>query len=179
MKIKAIGLLFGFFFLTIVINYGYTREKPHANLFKSEDGKQPLYCVYCHKLRNSGNVNPLWRMDKTSSYKDYISASLTGDLGSYANVDIDYSVSSIVELCLGCHEMTKHDNDFGHSFSAKVIGNKKTKIKAKLGTNGKISNKLKLYNNTMTCTTCHDPHSSTFKLLTDTQDKLCNECHDK
>ncbi len=157
----------------------FAGEKPHANLYRGDDKSQAIYCSFCHKLRSSSNITAKWKMDKNSSYQDYISATITNSSLDLDIIEMNNTVSSIVDLCLSCHDMTKHDNNYGHSFTAKVIGNKKTKIKAKVGADGKVANKLKLYNNIMTCTTCHDPHSSNFKLLTDSKDKLCNECHDK
>ncbi|MCA1933367.1 MAG: cytochrome c3 family protein [Calditerrivibrio sp.] len=158
----------------------WANNKPHANLFRNNGTNKGLYCIFCHKLRNSENTVSVWKLDKKSSYSDYISSTIyIGSDGIIDSSEIDYNVSSIVDLCLSCHEMTKHDNNYGHSFTSKVIGNNKTKIVAKIGPDGKISGKLKLYNNTMTCTTCHDPHESNFKLLTNSLDKLCNDCHQK
>lgn len=167
--------------LGVFVFPGIAKDKPHSNFFKTGEKGVGAYCLFCHKLRNPENVRAIWKLDsEKSSYNDYISATTSADFINYqTNPEIDYRVISIVELCLGCHDMTKHDNIYGHSFASKVVGNTKTKISVKIAPDGKISGKLKLYNNVMTCTTCHDPHESSFKLLTDSMDKLCNDCHNK
>lgn len=158
----------------------YAKGSPHAGLFidKSTNNYDKKFCLFCHKLRNSGDIKPKWKIDNISSYKDYISATLDPKDVMVDSMEVDYEILGIVDLCLSCHNTTYTRLDHGHSHNAQVIGNKVVK-NIKLDKEGKVEGKLKLYNNYMTCTTCHDPHSATFKLLTDSRERICVDCHDK
>jgi len=135
--------------------------------------------LFCHKVRNSADIKGVWKSDNATSYNTYISASID-DPSLFLKKDINYKINGIVDLCLSCHDMSKHAVD-GHPFYSNVFvnDNKYLKLKIRLANDGKILGKLKLYDNNMTCTTCHDPHESNFKLLTDLPEKLCGDCHDK
>ena len=72
-------------------------------------------------------------------------------------------LSSLPELCVACHPDRVGDAE--HVIGVKPIA--------------AMSIPLPLLNGVLTCTTCHDPHSSSATLLRTEKTVLCRVCHHK
>ncbi|MGA1863366.1 cytochrome c3 family protein [Deferribacter thermophilus] len=159
--------------LLVFIQFVYARNNSHKFLYL--DGN--AYCSYCHKLRKSYNINPLWGANKVFNYISPIINLNVSKKNSFQIIDTFNNISS---TCISCHsDYIEHSSSF-HPVSVSVKRTKKHLKKMKIY-NKKIDNKLPLYGNNdlMACSTCHDPHTKEVKLLRDLPEKLCVDCHER
>ncbi|MCB2219974.1 MAG: hypothetical protein KQI35_06220 [Bacteroidetes bacterium] len=159
-------------------------------------------CIFCHTPHNSGPVSPLWnRNDPGLNYTLYNSTTIQATIGqpdgasllclschdgtiALGNVlsrpvDIDFT-SGITTLPPGVSNLTTDlTNDHPVSF---VYNSSLAAADGELVDPINLTWPIKLENEKLQCTACHDPHKNIytdFLILTTQFSNLCTECHDK
>ncbi len=158
-------------------------------------------CIFCHTAHNSNPLTPLWnRNDPVASYIPYTSSTMkalpgqpsgtsllclschdgTVALGSVLSRGAAISFASAVNMPAGPSNLTTDlSNDHPISFTYDM---------ALANANGQLKNpailipQIKLQNNKLECTSCHDPHINLytdFLVATSQNSNLCNACHQK
>ncbi len=156
-------------------------------------------CLFCHTAHNSKPLSPLWnRNDPGSTYTLYGSSTMKALPGQPSGPSI---------LCLSCHDGTialgnvlsrgstisfastvnmpvgpsnlstdlRNDHPFSITYDAALAtANGQLKNPASIGS------QIKLENNLLQCTSCHDPHKNSytdFLVASSQNSNLCNACH--
>ncbi|MCB4204410.1 cytochrome c3 family protein [Deferribacterales bacterium Es71-Z0220] len=195
---KKICLFFIIMLFTIVVYAGVQNTK--HNLSKSGPGTiksstEDRVCVFCHTPHNALTYAPLWNRELSNTvYTTYTSNTLNANPGQPTGNS---------RLCLSCHDgtialnaiyngsvsdlnatisgganlgtnlMDDHPISFVYDSS---LASSDTQLKSPLS----LPSFIKLQNNRIECTTCHDPHTEAEYFLRNA-DKLtlCTACHDK
>ncbi|KAA0258924.1 hypothetical protein FHQ18_02970 [Deferribacter autotrophicus] len=153
----------------------YAKESPHNFKFLGSSFSKS-YCSFCHKLRKSYEIKPVW--GKPKSYK-YITPNLYENRKQTA-IEVKRLYDEISAVCISCHtDYIEHSKSF-HPINVDIRSSL-NKIKNIRINNKKVNNKLPLYKNgfLMACPTCHDPHTKEVRLLRDTPSRICLDCHDR
>ena len=159
-------------------------------------------CIFCHTPHNSSPQAQLWnRNAPSSSYSLYNSSTTDATLGQPDGSSL---------LCLSCHDGTIALGDVLSRTSPIVFNGGVTTIpsgntnltldfsndhpisftyNSSLSTTdgelidpSSLTGEVKLENNKMQCTSCHDPHNNAlgnFLVASTENSVLCNYCHDK
>jgi predicted CXXCH cytochrome family protein len=161
-------------------------------------------CIFCHAPHNASPNVPLWnhQLSTISSYPLYSSSTYVQTNGQ--------SISPRSKLCLSCHDGTvalgqtvangliatsgspraadilgtnlSADHPFGFLMPAVDDGEIKASLMASPPATSDTA--VKLYDNTIECVTCHDPHAPSrdsavqFMARSNTNSALCLACHD-
>ncbi len=175
-------------FIMIQFNYGDNTKNPHE--VNADDwGANGEECKICHPLQNSLTeikYKPLWNnkvLNKT--YTIYTSPTL--------NADVNQPDGSS-KLCLSCHDGTIATNNIGSDLSddhpvsftynsalAIIDGGLNDPSITLSGLGGTIETDL-LSSGKMQCTSCHNPHQSTYPhylIMNNEKSELCFKCHNK
>ena len=156
-------------------------------------------CLFCHTAHNSVPQGPLWnRNNPGSTYTLYSSSTLkalptqpsgssilclschdgTIALGSVLSRSTTISFASAVNMPAGASNLStdlRNDHPISFTYDA-ALAALNTKIKAPSA----LPTTIKLENNQLQCTSCHDPHKNLYSdfLVASTQNGgLCNACH--
>ena len=156
-------------------------------------------CIFCHTAHNTNPLKPLWnRNDPGANYTIYTSSTLRATPGQPSGSSI---------LCLSCHDgtialgevlsrgtlisfastvympvgpsnlTTNLQNDHPISFAYDVaLATANPELKSPLT----LPSTIKLENNQLQCTSCHDPHIdkyTKFLVATSQNSALCITCH--
>lgn len=160
-------------------------------------------CVFCHIPHQQGTPEPcLWnRSDPGTPYLPYYSSTMKADVGQPTGAS---------RMCLSCHDgtialgaiasspaeiMFKNGNRFMPPDSASNLGNDLSDDhpvsftydemlaldNRQLRQPSALPPQVKLENNQLQCTACHDPHSDNygnFLVMDNTASNLCTTCHE-
>ena len=158
-------------------------------------------CLFCHTAHNSAPQSPLWnRRDPGSNYLPYNSNTMkakpgqpTGSsilclschdgtvaLGSVLSRDEIISFANTVNMPAGPSNLTTDlRNDHPISFTYDLL---LAAADSELKSPAKIMSQIKLPNNQLQCTSCHDPHKdiyTKFLVASSQYSNVCNACHQK
>jgi predicted CXXCH cytochrome family protein len=159
-------------------------------------------CIFCHTTHLSAPNAPLWnRPNSGVTYSTYNSSTLKATVGQ---------PSGSSKLCLSCHDGTvalgqlrnraarvRFQHDVTHMPSGAsrlgtdlsgdhpvsfVFDNSVRAVKSDMNTPSALTGRVRLQNDRIECTTCHDPHDDRYGkfLVTDNvASALCLVCHNK
>jgi len=182
------------------------KNSPHnlsvtgPNSIKATDETE--ICVFCHTPHNSSPKAPLWnREDPGTSYLVYNSSTSDATIGQPDGASL---------ICLSCHDGTialghvlSRPMEIGFNNGITTLPSGETNLSTDLSDDHPVSfvynsnlsaadpelkhpsvlnNYIRLENNKVQCTTCHDPHDNSngnFLVTTNVYSQLCIECHDK
>lgn len=158
-------------------------------------------CIFCHTPHNSKPVSPLWnRNDPGSTFTLYNSSTMVASpgqptgaslmclschdgtiaLGSVINKASIITFANTVNMPIGSSNLsTDLRNDHPISF---VYDAGLATANGQLKNPGSIGPQVKLKNNQLQCTSCHDAHTNIytdFLVATTENSNLCNACHQK
>ncbi len=157
-------------------------------------------CIFCHTAHNTNPLKPLWnRNDPGTSYTLYGSSTLkalpgqpngssmmclschdgTIALGEVLSRGTLISFASTVNMPVGPSNLTTNlSNDHPISFAYDVA---LATLNPQLRNPGTVPSQIKMVNNQLECTSCHDPHVNNytdFLRITSQNSSLCVACHD-
>ena len=159
-------------------------------------------CIFCHTPHNSSPQSPLWnRNDPGLNYILYNSTTIQATIGQPDGASI---------LCLSCHDGTialgnvlSRPVDIDFSFGITTLPPGTSNLTTDLANDHPVSFvynsslavadgelvdpinltwPIKLENDKLQCTACHDPHKniySDFLVASSQYSNLCTECHNK
>lgn len=157
-------------------------------------------CVFCHTPHNGDPLIPLWNRNVNSGaiYTKYSSNTMKATVGQPTGTSI---------LCLSCHDGTIalgevfNRGTISFASGTNITGNSNlgtdlrndhpisftydvalTVLNTELKNPTTLIPQIKLENNQLQCTACHDPHvnlTSDFLVATSQNSTLCVACHDK
>jgi len=197
-------LLLNIFMVSIIAYAGIENTK--HNFSKTGPGVikssiEDRVCIFCHTPHNASAVAPLWNRNLSSSVYTLYSSGGSPTL----NATLSQPTGSS-KLCLSCHDGTIAINQiYSGTTKATDLNNVKITGNANIGTvlvddhpisfnfnstlaatDGQLVNPsslpqfIKLQNQRVECTTCHDPHTETVMFLRNGDRlALCTSCHDK
>ena len=156
-------------------------------------------CIFCHTMHNSSPSTPLWnRSAPGSSYTLYNSTTMkalpgqpsgssvlclschdgTVALGSVLSRSTPISFASAVNMPIGPSNLTTDlRNDHPISFTYDVA---LSVANPNLKNPNSVMSQIRLENNQLQCTSCHDPHKNiytSFLVASSQYSNLCNACH--
>lgn len=165
---------------------------------------QPDVCIFCHASHGAQPAVPLWNHQLSNlNYSLYTSS-------TYVQTNPP-SISQRSKLCLSCHDGTiapgqtvanglivtqgsmksvdiigaaglGADHPFG--FTMPAIDDGEIKLSLATAPPSTADPAVKLYNQTMECVTCHEPHdpgrdiATQFMVRSNSNGALCSACHD-
>lgn len=172
--------------LTIQTGFGQEFKNPH-NISSEDWDKNGESCKICHPLQNSLaeiNYKPIWNNSVPKKYYSIYSSHTLN-----ANVAQPDGSS---KLCLSCHDGSIASNNIGTDLSddhpvsfnynsslAMADGGLHDPSLALSGLGGTIENDL-LFSGKMQCTSCHNPHQSSYPknlVMNNEKSELCLKCH--
>lgn len=158
-------------------------------------------CLFCHTAHNSKPLSPLWnRNDPGSTYTLYSSSTMqalpsqpTGSsilclschdgtiaLGSVLSRSSIISFASAVNMPVGPSNLStdlRNDHPISFTYDAALAT-----VNGQLKNPATLPSQVKLENNQLQCTSCHDPHKNIytdFLVASSQNSNLCNACHQK
>lgn len=156
-------------------------------------------CIFCHTAHNTNPLKPLWnRNDPGSNYTIYGSTTLkalpgqpsgssilclschdgTIALGEVLSRSTVISFASTINMPVGNSNLTTNlQNDHPISFTYDVA---LATLNGQLKNPSTLPSQVKLENNQLQCTSCHDPHINTttkFLVVSNQNSALCITCH--
>lgn len=168
--------------------YADNTNNPH-NVSSDDWGVDGKACKICHPLQNSLTeikYKPLWNNGVSS--KNYLIYS-SPTMNAFVN-----QPDGTTKLCLSCHDGTIASNDVGPDLSddhpvsfeynstlAVLDKGLNDPVTTLSGLGGTIETDL-LSSGKMQCTSCHNPHHTTYPkhLVMDNENsELCFRCHNK
>ena len=193
----------------IMLNTGFTQTIINSKHNLSATGPGTIkatseseICIFCHTPHNSSPRKPLWnRLDPGLTYAPYNSSTTQGNPGQPDRASL---------LCLSCHDGTialgnvlSRSTDILFTGGITTLPPGTTNLTIDLSDDHPVSflydqnlstndgelvdpstltGPVKLDNNYMECTSCHDPHKNNFTdflVVTNQNSDLCLYCHQK
>lgn len=201
MKINSISILL-FLIPAIVLSQSVVDNKHNLSLSGKGNTKstnETEICIFCHPSSHAKNAkSPMWnRKSQGTIYTLYNSSTMQALPGQPDGASI---------LCLSCHDGTialgnvlAKNKTISFANTSKITGNSNLSTDLRndhpisfyydaslASANGElkppssINPQIKLENNKLQCTSCHDPHKNTttdFLIASTQNSNLCNMCH--